>query len=56
MKRDEQYLTELSDQISDVPASFLFNMDEMGHQDWADRQVSVVYVPDGREQPNCDTG
>jgi hypothetical protein len=45
-----RYLTELAELIIDVPAYFVFNMDEMGHQDWADRQVSVVYVPS--EEPN----
>jgi hypothetical protein len=35
---DEQviaYLTDLHKSVSGVPAHFVFNMDEMGHQDMA---------------------
>jgi hypothetical protein len=30
--------------IDGVPVHFVLNMDEMGHQDWADRQVQTCYV------------
>jgi hypothetical protein len=26
--------------LEDIPAHFVFNLDEMGHQDWADRQTT----------------
>jgi hypothetical protein len=28
-----------------VPAHFVFNLDEMGHQDWADRTEKTRLVP-----------
>jgi hypothetical protein len=31
--------------IDGVPAHFVFNMDEMGHQEWADRQTRTCFVP-----------
>jgi hypothetical protein len=31
--------------IEGVPSHFIFNMDEMGHQEWADRQEIVCVVP-----------
>jgi hypothetical protein len=31
--------------VEGVPAHFVFNMDEMGHQDWADRKVVTCIVP-----------
>jgi hypothetical protein len=33
------------DMVEGVPAHFVLNMDEMGHQEWADRQVKLCYVP-----------
>jgi hypothetical protein len=31
--------------VEGVPAHFVFNMDEIGHQDWADRQRKMCIVP-----------
>jgi hypothetical protein len=31
--------------VDGVPAHFVFNMDEMGHQDWADRAEKTCVVP-----------
>jgi hypothetical protein len=31
--------------IDGIPAHFVLNMDEMGHQDWADRQRLTCYIP-----------
>jgi hypothetical protein len=39
------YMGELSSNIDGVPAHFVFNMDEVGHQDWADRMDTHCYVP-----------
>jgi hypothetical protein len=39
------YFGSLVAQVSGVPSHFLFNMDEMGHQDWADRSEVTCYVP-----------
>jgi hypothetical protein len=41
----ETYFTCLDEIIEGVPAHFIYNMDEMGHQEWADRQEKVCYVP-----------
>jgi hypothetical protein len=38
-------LAELSANIDRVPAHFIFNMDEVGHQDWADRTDTYCSVP-----------
>jgi hypothetical protein len=35
----------LSKLLTDVPAQFVWNMDEMGHQDWPDAVDKVCYVP-----------
>jgi hypothetical protein len=47
---DEQviaYLTELHNAVSGVPAHFVFNMDEMGHQEAADAKQKKCVVPSG---------
>jgi hypothetical protein len=31
--------------IDGVPSRFIFNMDEMGHQEWADPAEQVCVVP-----------
>jgi hypothetical protein len=31
--------------LSGVPANFIFNLDEMGHQEWADRKKAICDVP-----------
>jgi hypothetical protein len=40
----EEHFHKLVNLVSGVPAHFVFNMDEMGHQDWADRQTNTCYV------------
>jgi hypothetical protein len=40
-----RYLADLAGVIQGMPAHFVFNMDEMGHQEWADRQERTCYVP-----------
>jgi hypothetical protein len=47
--------------IDGVPAHFVLNMDEMDHQNWADRQVQTCYVPATVEEqqvhmPVCHAG
>jgi hypothetical protein len=47
--------------LNGVPAHFVFNMDEMGHQKWADRQartcfVSAYHEPDDVALPVFRTG
>jgi hypothetical protein len=37
--------------IRDIPAQFVFNMDEMGHQACADAQSKSVFVPSEAEWP-----
>jgi hypothetical protein len=32
-------------QVSGAPAHFVFNIDEMGHQTWADAQNKTCFVP-----------
>jgi hypothetical protein len=41
----QAHFTAMFEQISGVPAHFIFNMDEMGHQDWADAHETVCFVP-----------
>jgi hypothetical protein len=38
-----------------VPSHFLFNMDEMGHQNWADRAEQVCVVPVSHESDHIST-
>jgi hypothetical protein len=40
-----QYLCFLAQQLNGVPAHFIFNMDEMGHQEFADANDKIVFVP-----------
>jgi hypothetical protein len=45
------HFVNLAHAIEGVPAHFVFNMDEMGHQAWADAHSKVVFVPhDAPEQ------
>jgi hypothetical protein len=37
--------------VSGAPAHFVFNMDEMGHQSWADAQKTVCFVPADFQEP-----
>jgi hypothetical protein len=39
------YFCHLFNTISGAPSHFVFNMDEMGHQDWADAKETVCYGP-----------
>jgi hypothetical protein len=45
----EEFFGEAFRIIQGVPAHFIFNMDEMGHQEWADRQEMVCVVPSFHE-------
>jgi hypothetical protein len=40
-----EYFLTLRDAIDDIPATFIWNMDEISHSDWADAHQEVVYVP-----------
>jgi hypothetical protein len=40
-----EYFSTLFTTVSGAPAHFVFNMDEMGHQTWADAQQTVCFVP-----------
>jgi hypothetical protein len=39
-----EHFHSLLETVSGVPTHFVFNMDEMGHQDWADRRIKTCYV------------
>jgi hypothetical protein len=39
------YFAVLSENVNDVPAPFVFNLDESGFQDWVDRRERSVIVP-----------
>jgi hypothetical protein len=41
----EQHFALLTDLLTGVPSPFVCNMDEMGHQEWADATEKVCYVP-----------
>jgi hypothetical protein len=36
--------------IEGAPAHFVFNMDEMGYQEWADRKNATCVVPSSHEE------
>jgi hypothetical protein len=40
-----EFFREAIETIEGVPAHFVFNMDEMGHQDWADWKKQICIVP-----------
>jgi hypothetical protein len=40
-----EYFRRASEALDGVPAHFVFNMDEMGHQEWADKQTRTCFVP-----------
>jgi hypothetical protein len=40
----QAYFNVLKQKLTGVPAHFIFNMDEMGHSDWADRLDKTVWV------------
>jgi hypothetical protein len=39
------FLQHAMEVVQGVPARFVFNMDGMGHQDWADRTEKTCVVP-----------
>jgi hypothetical protein len=41
----QEHFERLSANLSGVPAHFVFNIDEMGHQEWADATQKVCFVP-----------
>lgn len=49
----ETNLYELSQKVYGVPASFVFNLDEMGQADYADSQETTVLVPISYTQPTA---
>jgi hypothetical protein len=49
----EAYFGRLDEALQDVPAHFVYNMDEMGHQEWADRPEKVCYVPTSHPQAHA---
>jgi hypothetical protein len=44
-----EYFERASQAIDAIPAHFVFNMDEMGHQEWADKKVRQCFVPSYHE-------
>jgi hypothetical protein len=42
-----QYARRLATSVNGTPAAFVFNLDESGFQEWADRRESKVVVPSG---------
>jgi hypothetical protein len=57
----ESSFTRLEEAFDGVPGHFVCNMDEMGHQEWADQQEKACYVPASRAicrrssfQRSCD--
>jgi hypothetical protein len=40
----EEYFGRLQEALQDVPGHFVWNMDEMGHQEWAEHQEKICYV------------
>jgi hypothetical protein len=47
----ENWFLLLQGKCQNIPAHFLFNMDEMGHQSWADAHSHIVYVPFDHTNP-----
>jgi transposase len=41
----QQYFADLLRLVSGAPVIFVFNVDEMGHQDWADAHEAACFVP-----------
>jgi hypothetical protein len=46
-----QYFRDLYSQVHGVPAHFVMNMDEMGHQPYADAKDAVCFVPSDFRDP-----
>jgi hypothetical protein len=47
----QEYFANLLAAVSGAPAHFVFNMDEMGHQAWADAHDVICFVPRDVEEP-----
>jgi hypothetical protein len=47
----EDYFQVLFGKVSGVPAAFVFNVDEMGHQEWADAPDTVCFVSSCERAP-----
>jgi hypothetical protein len=45
MSEIRSYFEILSENITGVPAGFVFNLDESGFQDWEDRRERMVITP-----------
>jgi hypothetical protein len=41
----EQFYEDLESEVTEIPPVMVFNLDETGHQDWADRKDIRVVVP-----------
>jgi hypothetical protein len=41
----EAYFHQLVELVDAIPVHFVFNIDELGHQPWADRSEEICYVP-----------
>jgi hypothetical protein len=39
------YFQRVIESIDSVPAHFVCNSDEMGHQEWTDRHEQICFVP-----------
>jgi hypothetical protein len=44
MEQIETHFINLQVRTDGIPAHFIFNVDEMGHSDWADRQNRIVWI------------
>jgi hypothetical protein len=40
-----EYFSTLPKAIDDLPTAFIWNMDEIGHSDWADAHADTMFVP-----------
>jgi hypothetical protein len=45
----EFYFDNLSENVTDVPAAFIFNLSESGFQDWVDRRERTVIASSKRK-------
>jgi hypothetical protein len=41
----KSYFADLRKSVHGVPNHFIWNMDELGHQIWADRKSTVIVIP-----------
>jgi hypothetical protein len=47
----EAYFNRLGEMVEGCAAHFIYNVDEMGHHEWADHQEKVCDVPVSGQQP-----